>query len=72
MDKLLASYHLELVSDEKEIFLMKKAAEISSTAILALIAEIKPYASEKDIALRLEIIARQSGADQVPQVHEQQ
>lgn len=51
--------------DEAEISLMKKAAEISSSAILALIPEIKPGFSEKDVALRLEIIARQSGADQL-------
>jgi len=42
---------------------MKKASGISSAAIQALIAEIKPGCSERDIALRLEIIARQSGAD---------
>jgi Xaa-Pro aminopeptidase len=58
--KLLRAY-----KDDAEISLMKKAAEISSAAILALIAEIKLGVSEKDIALRLEIIARQSGADQV-------
>jgi Xaa-Pro aminopeptidase len=58
--KLLRAY-----KDEGEILLMKKAAEISSAAILALISEIKPGFSEKDLALRLEIIARQSGADQL-------
>jgi Xaa-Pro aminopeptidase len=58
--KLLRAY-----KDEAEIFLMKKAAVISSAAISAVMAEIKPGLSEKDIALRLEIIARQSGADQV-------
>ncbi len=51
--------------DEAEIVLMKKAAEISSAAISALIPEIKAGFSEKDIALQLEIIARQRGADQL-------
>jgi len=58
--KLLRAY-----KDEAEISLMKKAAEISSAAILALTSEIKPGCSEKDVALQLEIIARQSGADQL-------
>jgi Xaa-Pro aminopeptidase len=58
--KLLRAY-----KDEAEISLMKKAAEISSAAILALTSEIKPGCSEKDLALQLEIIARQSGADQL-------
>ena len=58
--KLLRAY-----KDEAEISLMKKAAEISSAAILALTSEIKPGCSEKDMALQLEIIARQSGADQL-------
>ncbi|MGV8058312.1 MAG: M24 family metallopeptidase [Smithellaceae bacterium] len=58
--KLLRAY-----KDEAEIVLMKKAAEIASSAIRALILEIKPGLSEKDIALQLEIIARKSGADQL-------
>ena len=58
--KLLRAY-----KDEAEIALMKKAAEISSAAIPALIPEIKAGCSEKDLALQLEIIARQSGADQL-------
>lgn len=51
--------------DEAEISLMKKAAEISSAAILTLSSEIKSGCSEKDVALQLEIIARKSGADQL-------
>jgi len=51
--------------DEAEILLMKKAAEISSAAILSLIPEIKPGCSEKDLALQLEVNARRSGADQL-------
>ena len=58
--KLLRAY-----KDEAEISSMKKAAEISSAAILALIPKIKSGCSEKDVALQLEIIARQSGADQL-------
>lgn len=58
--KMLRAY-----KDETEISLMRKAAEISSSAILALSKEIKSGYSEKDLALQLEIIARQSGADQL-------
>lgn len=58
--KMLRAY-----KDEAEISLMRKAAEISSAAILVLSREIKAGCSEKDLALQLEIIARQSGADQL-------
>lgn len=51
--------------DETEIALMKKAAEISSSAIFSLIAQIKPGCTEKDLALQLEMNARKSGADQL-------
>jgi Xaa-Pro aminopeptidase len=44
---------------------MKKAADISSAAILSLIAEIKPGCTEKELALQLELNALQSGADQI-------
>jgi Xaa-Pro aminopeptidase/Xaa-Pro dipeptidase len=56
---------LRAYKDNSEISLLRKAAQISSAAIESLIPEIKPGCSEKDIALRLEIIARQSGADQL-------
>ena len=49
--------------DETEIALMKKAAEISSAAILSLIHQIKPGCTEKEVALQLEYEARISGAD---------
>jgi Xaa-Pro aminopeptidase/Xaa-Pro dipeptidase len=49
--------------DETEIALMKKAAEISSAAILSLIHQIKPGCTEKEAALQLEYNARISGAD---------
>ena len=49
--------------DETEIALMKKAAEISSAAILSLINQIKPGCTEKEVALQLEYNARRSGAD---------
>ena len=50
--------------DKTEIALIKKAAEISSSAIRSLIAQIKPGCTEKELALQLEINARKSGADQ--------
>ena len=49
--------------DETEIALMKKAADISSAAILSLIHQIKPGCTEKEAALQLEYDARRSGAD---------
>ena len=58
--KMLRAY-----KDDSEISLMKKAAEISSAAILALKSEIKLGCSEKDLALQLETIARKSGAEQL-------
>ncbi len=51
--------------DETEIELMKKAAQISSAAILSLITQIKPGCTEKELALQLELNARKSGADQL-------
>lgn len=51
--------------DKAEVLLMKKAAEISSAAIFSVISEIKTGCSEKDLALQLEMIARQEGADQI-------
>ena len=51
--------------DEQELALMKKAADISSAAILSCIGEIKPGITEKDLALQLELNARASGADQL-------
>ena len=51
--------------DETEIVLMKKAAKISSAALLSLIAQIKPGCTEKELALQLELNARKSGADQL-------
>lgn len=49
--------------DEAEIALMKKAAEISSAAMLSLIHQTKPGCTEKEVALQLEYDARRSGAD---------
>jgi len=49
--------------DETEIALMKKAAGISSAAILSIITQIKPGCTEKELALQLEYNARKSGAD---------
>lgn len=56
---------LRACKDRNEISLMKKAAEISSAAILALSSEIQAGCSEKDLALNLEMIARRFGADQL-------
>jgi len=42
---------------------MKKAAGISSAAILSVITQIKPGCTEKELALQLEYNARKSGAD---------
>jgi Xaa-Pro aminopeptidase/Xaa-Pro dipeptidase len=53
---------LRSCKDESEIALMKKAAEISSGAILSLIPQIKPGWTEKELALELEYNARKSGA----------
>ena len=49
--------------DENEIALMKRAAEISSSAIESLVNQIKPGSTEKELALQLEINARKYGAD---------
>jgi Xaa-Pro aminopeptidase/Xaa-Pro dipeptidase len=56
--KLIRAY-----KDETEIALLKKAAEISSSAILSVIGEIKPGCTEKELALQLEFNARKYGAD---------
>ena len=56
--KLIRAY-----KDETEIALLKKAAGISSAAVLSLIAQIKPGCTEKELALQLEFNARKSGAD---------
>ena len=54
---------LRAFKDETEITLMKKAAEISSSAIANLIDDIKEECTEKELALQLEIHARRAGAD---------
>lgn len=54
---------LRACKDETEITLMKKAAEISSSAIANLIDDIKEECTEKELALQLEIHARRAGAD---------
>jgi Xaa-Pro aminopeptidase len=56
---------LRAYKDEAEITLMRKAAQISSAAVLDLRSEIKFGYSEKELALQLETIARKSGADQL-------
>jgi Xaa-Pro aminopeptidase len=49
--------------DKTEIDLLKKAAEISSSAIHSLVDQIKSGYTEKELALQLEINARNYGAD---------
>ena len=56
--KLIRAY-----KDATEIALLKKAAEISSSAILSVIGQIKPGCTEKELALQLEFNARKYGAD---------
>ena len=56
--KLIRAY-----KDEIEIALLKKAAKISSYAILSVIGRIKPGCTEKELALQLELNARKYGAD---------
>ena len=54
---------LRAYKDETEITLMKKAAEISSAAIAAIIGDIKTGCTERELALQLELHARRAGAD---------
>jgi Xaa-Pro aminopeptidase/Xaa-Pro dipeptidase len=54
---------LRAYKDETEIACMRKAAGIASAAIGTLIHRMKPGWTEKETALQLELLARQSGAD---------
>ncbi|HRS96655.1 MAG TPA: aminopeptidase P family protein, partial [Smithella sp.] len=54
---------LRACKDAFEVALMRKAAEIASSSMLALLNSIKPGRSERDLALQLEITAREKGAD---------
>jgi Xaa-Pro aminopeptidase/Xaa-Pro dipeptidase len=56
---------LRAFKDEWEISLMRKAAEIASSAIKSLVPGIKPGCTEKELAWELEIKARQAGADKL-------
>jgi Xaa-Pro aminopeptidase len=56
---------LRACKDDTEISLMKKAAQISSSAIHSVINRVKPGWREKELALQLEIEARNHGADSV-------
>jgi Xaa-Pro aminopeptidase len=56
---------LRAVKDESEISLMREAANISSAAVKSLVSDIKCGCTEKEIALQLEIYAKQNGADQL-------
>ncbi len=56
---------LRVIKDETEIKRMKKAAVLSSQALLLALEGIKPGISERDMALELEYRIRQGGADSV-------
>jgi Xaa-Pro aminopeptidase len=56
---------LRALKDENEIALMKKAAEISSSAVRSLIRRVKPGWTEKELAWQLEMEARKLGADEL-------
>ncbi|HDQ03378.1 MAG TPA: aminopeptidase P family protein [Deltaproteobacteria bacterium] len=51
--------------DETEISLIKKAAEISSSAVSSIVAEIREGVMEKELAMQLEYLARRLGADEI-------
>ncbi len=58
--------HLRLIracKDESEITLLKKAAEISSSAVKSLVGQIEPGRTEKELAWQLDMNARKYGAD---------
>ena len=56
---------LRAFKDESEIYLMREAADIASSAIKSLASDIKSGCTEKELAWQLEIKARQAGADQL-------
>jgi len=56
---------LRAVKDEDEIKLMKKAAVISSAAVLSLADKIKAGVMERDLALEFEFNVRRAGAEQL-------
>jgi len=54
---------LRACKDDTEISFMRKAAQISSSAMHSAISRVKPGLTEKELALQLEIEARRNGAD---------
>lgn len=54
---------LRACKDDAEIAFMKKAAQISSSAVCSVINRVKPGWREKELAWQLEIEARKNGAD---------
>jgi Xaa-Pro aminopeptidase len=56
---------LRACKDDTEISFMKKAAQISSLAMHSVINRAEPGLTEKELALQLEIEARNNGADGV-------
>lgn len=56
---------LRMVKEKDEIALLTKAASIASRAFLRLLPEIRVGVSEKALAFRLEMLAREGGADEM-------
>lgn len=54
---------LRIIKDADEVGLLEKSAAIASAALLDVLAQIKPGAVERDIALSLEIFMKRAGAD---------
>jgi len=58
--------HLRMIKEPEEIELIREAIAISEKAFLKAVAQIKPGAVEKDVALTLEFEQKRSGASGVP------
>ena len=54
---------MRAVKDQEELAALEKIATLASHAFLALIPEIKPGVTERRLALRLEWLLREAGAD---------
>jgi Xaa-Pro aminopeptidase len=53
---------LRLVKEPEELLLIKEAAKIADRAFEQILQEIRPGMTEKEVALRLEVIMREHGA----------
>ncbi|HOD28725.1 MAG TPA: Xaa-Pro peptidase family protein [Syntrophales bacterium] len=54
---------LRAVKDEEEVHCMQKAAEIASSALQAILPDLRPGIAERDIALELDFRMRRQGAE---------